>query len=215
ARELFYTLSEARVVIAAWKKKYNELRPHRSLGMKTPEEFANGWNPGDINTRFKLLNDLFEVEFTTDFNGGKWTGAPGAISAVNRGLPQLKLLPFFEVDESERTLTVHRILEIRQVLAAGAWRDYSLLEFSDMFLAYQDDLILFSSNPELELRKDFPILLGNVPPPLCRRFPKAPMWQEMNSKMLFMSITLPLRHPQSSAIPKTPRSQFLRDKPHP
>jgi transposase InsO family protein len=37
ARELFYTLSEARVVIAAWKKKYNELRPHRSLGMKTPE----------------------------------------------------------------------------------------------------------------------------------------------------------------------------------
>ncbi|MDA7933538.1 transposase [Akkermansiaceae bacterium] len=47
ARELFYTLSEARVVIAAWKKKYNELRPHRSLGMKTPEEFANGWNSGE------------------------------------------------------------------------------------------------------------------------------------------------------------------------
>ena len=47
ARELFYTLSEARVVIAAWKKKYNELRPHRSLGMKTPEEFANGWDPGE------------------------------------------------------------------------------------------------------------------------------------------------------------------------
>jgi len=47
ARELFYTLSEARVVMAAWKKKDNELRPHRSLGMKTPEEFANGWNPGE------------------------------------------------------------------------------------------------------------------------------------------------------------------------
>ena len=27
AREHFYTLSEARVVIAAWKKKYNGLRP--------------------------------------------------------------------------------------------------------------------------------------------------------------------------------------------
>ncbi|MDA7635990.1 IS3 family transposase, partial [Akkermansiaceae bacterium] len=47
ARELFYTLSEARVVIAEWRKKYNELRPHRSLGMKTPEEFALGWEPGE------------------------------------------------------------------------------------------------------------------------------------------------------------------------
>ena len=47
ARELFYTLSEARVVLSAWRKKYNELRPHRSLGMKTPEEFALGWEPGE------------------------------------------------------------------------------------------------------------------------------------------------------------------------
>ena len=36
ARELFYTLSEARVVIAAWRMKFNQVRPHRSLGMKTP-----------------------------------------------------------------------------------------------------------------------------------------------------------------------------------
>lgn len=40
ARELFYTLSEAMVVIAAWRRKFNQIRPHRSLGMKTPEEFA-------------------------------------------------------------------------------------------------------------------------------------------------------------------------------
>ena len=40
ARELFYTLSEAKVVIAAWRMKFNQVRPHRSLGMKTPEEFA-------------------------------------------------------------------------------------------------------------------------------------------------------------------------------
>ncbi len=45
ARELFYTLSEAKVVIAAWRKKFNQVRPHRSLGMKTPEEFASGWLP--------------------------------------------------------------------------------------------------------------------------------------------------------------------------
>lgn len=40
ARELFYTLGEARVVIADWRRKYNSVRPHRSLGMLTPEEFA-------------------------------------------------------------------------------------------------------------------------------------------------------------------------------
>lgn len=40
ARELFYTLSEARVVIGDWRRKYNDVRPHRSLGMKTPAEFA-------------------------------------------------------------------------------------------------------------------------------------------------------------------------------
>lgn len=47
ARELFFTLSEARVVIAAWRKKFNQVRPHRSLSMKTPEEFAQGWQSGE------------------------------------------------------------------------------------------------------------------------------------------------------------------------
>lgn len=40
ARELFYTLGEARVVIGDWRRKYNRVRPHRSLGMLTPAEFA-------------------------------------------------------------------------------------------------------------------------------------------------------------------------------
>jgi transposase InsO family protein len=40
ARELFYTLGESRVVIGDWRRKFNEVRPHRSLGMKTPAEFA-------------------------------------------------------------------------------------------------------------------------------------------------------------------------------
>ena len=35
ARELFFTLSECRVVVADWRNKYNKVRPHRSLGMKT------------------------------------------------------------------------------------------------------------------------------------------------------------------------------------
>ena len=40
ARELFHTLGEARVVIADWRVKFNTVRPHRSLGMRTPQEFA-------------------------------------------------------------------------------------------------------------------------------------------------------------------------------
>ena len=40
-REIFYTLSECRVVVGDWRRKYNEVRPHRSLGMMTPKEFAD------------------------------------------------------------------------------------------------------------------------------------------------------------------------------
>lgn len=154
---------------------YDHLKPfseNGSIGLaneflavtSAPGDFPTPPDPGDVNTRFKLLDELFTVDFTTSFNGSAWTGGPGEISVENRGLPQLQLLPFFEVDESARTLTVHRILEIRRVLADGAWRNLPLAEFNTMFLAYQDDLILFSSNPELELRKDFPILLGTLSP---------------------------------------------------
>ena len=40
ARDIFYTLSESRVVIADWRDKYNHVRPHRCLRMETPKEFA-------------------------------------------------------------------------------------------------------------------------------------------------------------------------------
>jgi putative transposase len=36
----FGNLFEARRKIAAWRKEYNEERPHSSLGYRTPEEFA-------------------------------------------------------------------------------------------------------------------------------------------------------------------------------
>lgn len=37
--ESFHSVLEARVVIAGWLDEYNELRPHRGLGMKTPKQF--------------------------------------------------------------------------------------------------------------------------------------------------------------------------------
>ena len=39
-RELFRTLTEARVVINEWLVEYNTFRPHRALGMKPPAVFA-------------------------------------------------------------------------------------------------------------------------------------------------------------------------------
>jgi transposase InsO family protein len=39
-RELLHTLSESRVVFADWRHYYNHERPHRSLGLLTPKQFA-------------------------------------------------------------------------------------------------------------------------------------------------------------------------------
>jgi putative transposase len=37
----FSSLEEAKVVIETWRREYNESRPHRALGERTPHEFAN------------------------------------------------------------------------------------------------------------------------------------------------------------------------------
>ena len=38
----FGTLAEAKDSIEAWRQEYNESRPHRALGERTPNEFAKG-----------------------------------------------------------------------------------------------------------------------------------------------------------------------------
>jgi len=35
-REIFYTLNEAKVLVEMWRKEYNQVRPHSSLGYKPP-----------------------------------------------------------------------------------------------------------------------------------------------------------------------------------
>ena len=34
--EIFYTLKEAQILIEQWRKEYNTVRPHSSLGYKPP-----------------------------------------------------------------------------------------------------------------------------------------------------------------------------------
>lgn len=37
----FSTLTETRQIVEAWLREYNENRPHRALGERTPNEFAH------------------------------------------------------------------------------------------------------------------------------------------------------------------------------
>jgi putative transposase len=37
----FQSLPDARRAIEAWRREYNESRPHRALAYRTPEEFAS------------------------------------------------------------------------------------------------------------------------------------------------------------------------------
>lgn len=44
--EVFHTVAEARVRLAAYRREYNEERPHSSLGYRTPAEFKRDWLQG-------------------------------------------------------------------------------------------------------------------------------------------------------------------------
>src|SRR5262249_15927313 len=45
--EIFYSLREARIVIESWRRHYNTIRPHASLGFKppAPEVFLPAFPP--------------------------------------------------------------------------------------------------------------------------------------------------------------------------
>ena len=41
--EIFYTLKEAQVLIEAWRRHYNTIRPHSSLGYRPPAPEVRPW----------------------------------------------------------------------------------------------------------------------------------------------------------------------------
>ena len=49
-REIFYTLDEARVLIEQWRREYNQVRPHSSLGYRPPAPEAFEWPRGATRT---------------------------------------------------------------------------------------------------------------------------------------------------------------------
>lgn len=42
--EIFYTLKEAQILIEEWRKHYNTIRPHSSLGYRPPAPETKGWS---------------------------------------------------------------------------------------------------------------------------------------------------------------------------
>ena len=53
-RELFGSLLEAQVIIEQWRLEYNGLRPHSSLGYRTPDEFAAAHGSSRLRSGYAL-----------------------------------------------------------------------------------------------------------------------------------------------------------------
>jgi hypothetical protein len=66
----FQNLFEARRIIAAWRRDYNERRPHSSLNYMTPAEFAAKASGGKDAGFACLKNDIAVFHY--------WNGPPQA-----------------------------------------------------------------------------------------------------------------------------------------
>jgi putative transposase len=55
-REIFYTLEEARVLIEQWRREYNQVRPHSSLGYRPPAPESVEWPRGATRTQTPVMN---------------------------------------------------------------------------------------------------------------------------------------------------------------
>jgi transposase InsO family protein len=61
-REIFYTIQEAKVLIESWRKEYNAVRPHSSLGYRPPApevlqslRFEPFWLESTLNVMPRVL----------------------------------------------------------------------------------------------------------------------------------------------------------------
>jgi transposase InsO family protein len=54
--EIFYTLKEAKIVIETWRRHYNTVRPHSSLGYRPPAPEAIVWPASQPMAQIRSLN---------------------------------------------------------------------------------------------------------------------------------------------------------------
>jgi len=78
----FENLGDARRKIEAWRRHYNEERPHSSLAYRTPEEFARAWPPSPSATVIEQAGAPVKDSLTARPKGASLTGAP-ACSKTN------------------------------------------------------------------------------------------------------------------------------------
>ena len=53
--EIFYTLREAQVLIERWRREYNQVRPHSSLGCRPPAPETVEWPRGATRTGTPIM----------------------------------------------------------------------------------------------------------------------------------------------------------------
>ena len=60
-REIFYTLEEAKVLIEMWRKHYNQVRPHSSLGYRPPAPETIAAGPPSATLRADQRRNIVQV----------------------------------------------------------------------------------------------------------------------------------------------------------
>ena len=78
SREIFYTLEEARVLIERWRRSYNQVRPHSSLGYRPPGAGDNRTGKDRSSLRYcgatapsALPSATARINITADTNFGR------------------------------------------------------------------------------------------------------------------------------------------------
>ena len=61
----FLTLDDARETIESWRIDYNQVRPHSSLGYRSPEEFATGYANVESQKRFPHSHSLDDSSYSS------------------------------------------------------------------------------------------------------------------------------------------------------
>lgn len=72
----FENMADARRKIEAWRRDYNQQRPHSALAYRTPEEFARQWSPSPSATVIEQAGVPVKDSLTARKTSASLTGTP-------------------------------------------------------------------------------------------------------------------------------------------